>query len=107
MGQIGMLTFKDSVALLASQLCRNRQQVMSFAKVESWMDADCDPVIDTKNRNPETPLVSYKVTHGKTNARAESGPFLLCKMVHSYLFPCFHATGRNIPFRLSSLNFIT
>lgn len=100
MGQIGMLTFKDSVAFLASQLCRNRQQVMSFAKVESWVDADPDPVIDTK-------IVSYKVTHGKINASAESGPFLLCKMVHSYLLPCFRATGRSIPFRLSSLNFIT
>lgn len=50
MGQIGMLTFKDSVALLASQLCRNRQQVMSFAKVESWVDADPDPATDTKNQ---------------------------------------------------------
>lgn len=91
MGQIGMLTFKDSVAFLASQLCRNRQ-MMSFAKVGSWMDADTDPFSDTKNQKH---LVSNKVTHGKTNASAESGLFLLCKMVHSYLLPCFHATGRN------------
>lgn len=43
-----MLTFKDSVTFLASQLCRNRQQMMSFAKAESWMDADPDPAIDKK-----------------------------------------------------------
>lgn len=87
-----MLTFKDAVAFLASQLCRNRQQMMSFAKVESWMDADADPAIDT-NKKPETSLVSYKITNTKGNASAESGPLLLWKMVHSYLPPC--TTRRN------------
>lgn len=38
-GQIGVLTFKNSVAFLASQLCRMRQEEMSFAKMESWVDA--------------------------------------------------------------------
>lgn len=80
MGEEGMLTFKDSVTFLASQLCRNRQQ-MSFAKVESWMDADPDPAIDTKE-DTETSLMSCKITHGKANASVGSGPLLLWKMVH-------------------------
>lgn len=85
-----MLTFKDSVAFLASQLCRNRKQMMSFAKLESWMDANPDPAVDTnkQNTNPETSLMSYKTIHGKGNASAESGPLLLWKMVHLYLPPC-------------------
>lgn len=74
-----MLTFKDSITFLASQLCRNRQQMMSLA---SWMDADPDPAID-KKENAETSLMSCKITHGAANASVGSGPLLLWKMVYS------------------------
>jgi len=45
-----MLAFKDLVTFVASQLYRNRQQMMRFAKLESWSDPD--PVIDT-NQKPK------------------------------------------------------
>lgn len=90
-----MFTFKDSVAFLASQLCRNRQQMMSFAKLESRMDADPDPVIDT-NEKPETSLESYKITHGKANASTAPGPLLLWKTSLHVLLEgkCFHLDSR-------------
>lgn len=104
MGQIGMLTFKDSVAFLASQLCRNRQ-VMSFAKVESWMDADPDPVIDTKNQKHllcHTRLHTVKLMQVQNQV-----PSCYAKW---FTLICFHASmllPEIISFRLSSLDFIT
>lgn len=94
MGQIGMLTFKDSVAFLAPHLCRNRQQIMSFTKLESWMDADPDHVIDT-NKSTKTSLTSFKVIHSKAKARVrslavtENGSRLFASMC--YLQKCFHS----------------
>lgn len=90
MGQIGMLTFKDSLAFLASQLCRNRQQVMSFAKVESRVDADPDPVIDRKKQKH---LLCHTRLHMvKLMPVQNQVPFCYAK---GFTLICFRATGRN------------
>lgn len=89
-----MLTFKDSVAFFASHLCRNRQQIMSFAKLEPLMDTDPDHVIDT-NKNTKTSLTSFKVIHGKAKVRVrslavmENGSPLFASMC--YLQKFFHS----------------
>lgn len=89
-----MLTSKDSVAFLASHLCRKRQQIISFAKLESWMHADPDHVIDT-NKNTKVSLMSFKVIHGKAKVRVrslavmENGSCLFASMC--YLQKCFHS----------------
>lgn len=105
MGQIGMLTFKDSVTFLASQLCRKRQQGMSFAKVESWVDADPDPGIDTKNQKH---LLCHTRLHMvKPIPVQNEAPSCYAEW---FTLICFHASmllAEIIPFRLSSLDFIT
>lgn len=96
-----MLTFKDSVAFLASQLCRNRQQMMSFAKSESWMDADPDPAVDTNKKQTQkhllchTRLYMVKLMPVQSQVPCCYGKLFTCIYLHVLL-------AEMLSFRLSS-----
>lgn len=84
-----MLTFKDSVTFLASQLCRKRQQGMSFAKVESWVDADPDPGIDTKNQKHLLCHTRLHMVKPMPVQNEVPSCYAICSLLFVSMLPCY------------------